>query len=109
MLEPNDQLVRQLEAELLDRNHLGFAILRRGQQTAVSHLLKILGDILRDFETGKIPSRSTMAMTTVEAAEHAIRWVLSECQEGTHEPGVDWEQKDAEALDFLGWGVHYAQ
>ena len=113
MPEQNDQVVRQLEAELLDRNHLRFPIFRRGQQTAVSHLLKILGDVLREFEAAEIDrpwsTRQTMAITTIEVAEHALRWVLSECGKGTHRPGIDWKQKDAEASDLLAWAVQYAQ
>lgn len=109
----NDQLVRRLEAELLDRNHLQFAILRRNQQTAISHLLKILGDFLRGFEirkTGRSWSTlQTIAMTTIEASEHALRWVLLECKNGTQQPGDNWKQKDAEALDLLVWAIDYAQ
>src|SRR5580692_9480020 len=113
MFQQNDQLVRQLEAELLDKNHLTFKLLLRSQQTAVSHLLKILGDLLREYETGETDCswsvRQTIANLTMEAAEHAIRWVLTKCVNGIHEPGEQWKEKDDEAIELLVWAIQYAQ
>lgn len=113
VLERNDHLVRDLEANLLDRYHLRFALFRRGQQTAVSHVLKILGNLLREYETGSMDTdwktRQTLSKVTVEAAEHAIRWILDRCTEGTHRPGVDWKRKDDEAVHLLSWAVQYSR
>jgi hypothetical protein len=113
VLERNDQLVRRIESEVLDRAHLGFAIFQRGQQTAVSHVLKMLGDSLREFGSAPMDrnwfTRRTMAGTTFEAAEHALRWILSTCPKGSHRPGFDLQKKDKEAAELLQWAVGYAQ
>jgi len=71
MHERNDQLVRRLEAELLDRNHLQFAIIRGSQQMAIPHLLKAVGQCLRELEGQEIDrplsTLQMMAKTTVKA------------------------------------------
>jgi|GEM_PF-5890694 len=50
-----------------------------------------------------------MSGIVTEAAEHALRWILSTCPKGTHRPGADWEKKDAEASELLGWAIGYSQ
>jgi hypothetical protein len=112
MFVTDDLLLRRLEAELVDREHLKCVLFRRGQQTAVSHLLKVFGDLLREYETGSIDrpwaTRLTMAQLTHEATEHALRWILAKCPVGTHRPGIDWEKKDDEAVALLQWAIQYA-
>jgi hypothetical protein len=53
-VDPVEEKIREVEALVLDKHHEGQPLLRRGELEAVSHLLKVYGNVLRDFRSPEL-------------------------------------------------------
>lgn len=108
-------MVRQVEAQMLDRHHEGFAILKRSPVTAVSHALKVFGNILREFHASEFNTLTSNAWVIeqtcwLRALEQVLRWILmNEASPRSFSEPTHWSILDREALEILGWANSYVR
>jgi hypothetical protein len=111
----DDPLITQIERQLLDVRHRNFALLRLPEDQAITRLLKMAGDILREcpginIVRGLPPQAThTLLSTLLKALSHCIRWVCQDCVPGPPAQSPNWQREDQDTAELLGWGMHYAQ
>src|SRR5262249_39317087 len=98
----------------LDKHHEGQPLLRRGELEAASHLLKVYGNVVRDFfspELLQVPTDSwrTELELWTRALEQSLRWTLVHCQPRKQFSEDSWSQIDEEALSLLSWARSYVK
>ena len=113
-VDPLAGRIREVEAQILDKHHEEQALLRRSQVEAVSHLLKMYGNIVREFlspELRQVPTNSWLTELEfwTRALEQSLRWALEYCQANNRLSGESWRQIDEEALSLLSWAHSYVK
>lgn len=108
-----DECVRKVEREILDTRHRHFPLMRRPRWFAAGHLLKVVGDLLRDLPwphrtSGMVIQRANVKNAIMGLAQ-AVRWVLTDPETRTTEGTCDWRVLDDEATELLVWGARYAR
>jgi hypothetical protein len=112
MAVQEEETIRRLEAELLDKKHLDFVFLRRPTKKIYQHLFKLLGDIHRDIisniEVGDNPyHKRDYGLRVTRALSHCLRWASEKTNRKFRLPSANWEQLDSEALELLEWAIQY--
>ncbi|MEZ6057208.1 MAG: hypothetical protein R3C01_10940 [Planctomycetaceae bacterium] len=107
-----EQILRAVECEVLDRQHLQYSLLQRNASDAVAAVLRCYGDIVRGLQNGSIPkdtddARHQTANEGFRGLSHCLRWIRSSCPRLIAVPSVGLETLHAEALELLRWGVQY--
>ncbi len=112
--DPLKGKIRAVEAQILDKHHEGHPLLRRGELEAVSHRLKVYGNLVRDFFSPELREIATDSWLTelelwTRALEQGLRWTLEHCQPRKESSGDSWSQIDDEALSLLAWARSYVK
>lgn len=110
----SNELIREVEATVLDRYHLGFELFRLPDETAIARLLKVFGDLHRDFQNDLSQSASEHGRSRFVLNKlflglcHALRWVAADAPPGIQVETTDWRGEDEKALACLQWSIQYA-
>ena len=107
-------VIRKIEEEVLDRVYQSYSLLSKPEDLAITRLLKVTGDTLRDFsgrsgENYDALSKHTIGSLLTRALSHCLRWVCSDCPAGPAVQGPQWKDEDEEASALLQWGTQYAR
>jgi hypothetical protein len=111
----DDPVITRIEQELPDTRHRSFALLRLPEDQAITRLLKVAGDILRECSPSNealgLPPLGlhTFSSTLLGGLSHCIRWVCQDCLVGQAAQGPNWQQEDRDAAELLHWGINYAR
>jgi hypothetical protein len=106
-------LIREIEQEVLDKEHLQHHLLRLPEDVAIARLLQYAGDVVRSrpHGDGDVPPLALLQIGSLlfRALSHCLRWVCTECAPGESVLTRDWEHEQTEADALLRWGMQYAQ
>jgi hypothetical protein len=113
-VDPLKGKIREVEAQVLDKHHEGQPLLRRGELEAVSHLLKVYGNVIRDFRSPELLQLPTDRWLTelqlwTRALEQSLRWTLVHCLPKKEFSGDSWSEIDNEALSLLSLARSYVK
>ncbi|NFE79996.1 hypothetical protein FC820_09455 [Clostridium sporogenes] len=103
--------IREVEENILDLEYKKYRILKRSYNTAIIHLLKVYGDLYRDFrsddtlELSYYHKQYSLSFLTGGLAR-CIKWIAIENNQLNEEHTISREI-DKEAIDFLIWGYNY--
>jgi hypothetical protein len=108
----DDNVLRRIEDDVLDRHHLDKRLLTRNCGIATHALLQRYGQILRGLRTGAIPkinndAKSQTAQEGLRGLAHCLRWVHKHCPAKLYVPSADSNVIADEALELLQWAVKY--
>ncbi len=101
--------IREIEANILDKEFLKFKLMHRSQDDAIPHMLKIVGDFWRESDDN-VTSPALFKPKVdllLGGLSHCIRWIVSSQEKIIKLPKATNFELDQEAIDFLGWGMHY--
>lgn len=111
MSNNKEHIIRKIEEDILDQNFLNYKLITYNETLSIPHLLKVYGDIVREFESNSSIERSDFALWKsltlfLGGLNHCIRWVVNSRGEdlGNH---LTFREKDEMALEFLCWGKNY--
>lgn len=101
-----DGKVRGIEANVLDRYHEQQPLLKRSQIEAVTYLLKIYSNSLRDLlaQSDQWSSKNSWVYELVyldKALEQSLRWVLKNCSPRHFLSTDSWRDIDDEAFSLM--------
>src|SRR5262249_6932090 len=105
--------IREVEYSVLDQEYKRYDFLRLPEDLAITRLLKAKGDIGRSLNGRSLSDIPTLSLHTFgswlsKGLSHCIRWVCTGCPPGESAHGPNWMQEDAQAVEFLEWGMRYA-
>ena len=106
--------IRYVEANVLDKYYEKQPLLQRCQIEAVSHLLKVYGNLVREFDAAELLQLATNTWLTEQnlwsrALEQSLRWVLKHCKPSSTFSKDPWRTIDEEALLLLSWARSYVK
>lgn len=104
--------IRDIEANVLDKYYEKQPLLQRCQVEAVSHLLKLYGNLVRDFNSNELLQLSGDSWLTeqklwIRALGQSLRWVLKLCKSSITFSKDPWHTIDEEAFALLSWARLY--
>ena len=107
------QSVRRIEKTVLDEYHKHCGLMRRPHDLSIGHLLKVYGDVVRDFERSKgtdaVFYRNRFIVNSLaHGVAHCFRWLNEAAEPQVLLPKASWQTLDQEAVEFLTWGAKYA-
>jgi hypothetical protein len=106
-------IIRNVEATILDQKHKQFMLMHRPNDIAIPHLLKVLGHIDRtlisELNDESFLRQRAFMQTVLSAAGHCLRWLSTSSSNIVLLRNASWKKLDEEALDLLGWGISYSQ
>lgn len=111
-MKNNIDLLRAVEKQLLDQQHLNYALLGRSEGVAITSVLLRFAQVIRDLRTGKIAmpnnnTKSEVASKGLRGLGRCLRWILESSPTSTSDRAADQEVLANEALQLLQWGVKY--
>lgn len=106
--------IRDVEINILDKYHENQPLLQRSQIEAISHILKVYGNILREFDLAESNQTRTGNRLTEEillalALEQCLRWVLTSCKLISSSSQDSWQIIDEEAMSLISWARLYVK
>lgn len=110
ILGADAQLIRSVEATVVDEVHRRNRLLHLPQDHAVALLLKAYGEMCR-ASRDHVPSVHSHATWNflVRGLSYALRWALLDCPTGRSQPGRDNAVEEAAAARLIAAGSTYAR
>lgn len=109
-----NELIRNIEQTVLDTHHYSKPIFRKPAFQAIGHLLKVYGNLHRDFDSPAFAkfSDQTLSQHVIifsQALEWCVRWIATQCPNSTNASTDHWKTIDKQIISLLEWGVQYAR
>lgn len=111
MNDPKTLLIREIEANIIDSYYQNFEILSWDDNYIVPHLMKIWGDVVREFKSPEMNNRSSFVARReinlyIQGLGWCIKWVLKN-KNVRKKAKLSYSTLGKKVHAALRWGIEY--